>query len=85
MGSKVQGCPCTARRFRPNIVVSGAPAWAEDGWEELGKGSLGLRAVKPCDRCRVPRTDQATAEVGHVHSCCACGACRRLLACCLYG
>lgn len=55
--------PILMNRFRPNIVVSGAPAWAEDGWEELGKGSLGLRAVKPCDRCRVPRTDQATAEV----------------------
>ncbi len=50
-------------RFRPNLVVAGAPAYAEDGWEEVRIGNATLRAVKPCGRCQVTTTDQATGEV----------------------
>jgi uncharacterized protein len=50
-------------RFRPNIVVSGAPAYAEDGWGELEIGGAMLRAAKPCGRCEVTTTDQTTGEV----------------------
>jgi hypothetical protein len=50
-------------RFRPNIVVSGAPAYAEDGWRELALGDAVLRGAKPCGRCEVTTTDQATGEV----------------------
>jgi uncharacterized protein YcbX len=50
-------------RFRPNIVVSGAPAYAEDGWRELELGGALLRAAKPCGRCEVTTTDQTTGEV----------------------
>jgi uncharacterized protein YcbX len=50
-------------RFRPNIVVSGATAWAEDGWRVLSLGTAMLRATKPCGRCQVTTTDQATGEV----------------------
>jgi uncharacterized protein YcbX len=50
-------------RFRPNIVVSGAAAYAEDGWRELELGSAKLRAAKPCGRCEVTTTDQSTGEV----------------------
>ncbi len=47
-------------RFRPNIVVEGAAAWAEDGWREIRIGSAVFAAVKPCSRCVVTTIDQAT-------------------------
>ena len=50
-------------RFRPNLVVSGSPPFAEDGWGEIRVGDAVLRAVKPCGRCQVTTTDQATGEV----------------------
>jgi len=50
-------------RFRPNIVVAGTAAYAEDGWRELAVGDAMLRAAKPCGRCEVTTTDQATGEV----------------------
>ncbi|MEL7161194.1 MAG: MOSC N-terminal beta barrel domain-containing protein, partial [Bacteroidota bacterium] len=39
------------RRFRPNIVLSGAPAWAEDEWKNLRIGNHAFRLPKPCARC----------------------------------
>ncbi|RMJ01985.1 MOSC domain protein [Marinobacter litoralis] len=39
------------RRFRPNIVISGAQPWAEDQWRELKVGGFCFRVVKPCSRC----------------------------------
>lgn len=51
-------------RFRPNIVVRGAPAWAEDTWRRVRIGGVVLRLVKPCDRCIVTTTDQQTGERG---------------------
>lgn len=50
-------------RFRPNIVVAGGAPWAEDAWREIGIGGAMLRAAKPCGRCQVTTTDQATGEV----------------------
>jgi uncharacterized protein YcbX len=50
-------------RFRPNIVVAGSGPYAEDQWAEIGIGSAVLRGVKPCGRCQVTTTDQATGEV----------------------
>lgn len=49
-------------RFRPNIVITGASAWAEDGWKRLRIGGLALDIVKPCTRCVVTTTDQQTGE-----------------------
>lgn len=51
-------------RFRPNIVVSGAAPYAEDGWRDIALGEAVLRAAKPCGRCEVTTTDQSTGEVG---------------------
>jgi len=60
------GVPLEMARFRPNVVVSGAPPWAEDGWSRLRVGEVWLRAVKPCARCVVttldPRTGVANKE-----------------------
>ena len=55
--------PLPMNRFRPNIVVAGAAPYAEDGWRELRLGEAILRAAKPCGRCEVTTTDQATGEV----------------------
>ncbi len=52
--------PLPMNRFRPNIVVEGFEAWDEDNWKEVQIGSLTLRSVKPCARCRVTTQDQAT-------------------------
>jgi hypothetical protein len=58
--------PVPMTRFRPNVVVSGAPPWAEDGWlgRRLRIGAVAFRAVKPCDRCMVVATDQETGVRG---------------------
>lgn len=50
-------------RFRPNLVVSGSAAWAEDGWSEIRIGEAVLKSAKPCGRCQVTTTDQSTGEV----------------------
>ncbi len=50
-------------RFRPNLVIAGTEAFAEDGWRELRIGEVVLRAAKPCGRCQVTTTDQMTGEV----------------------
>ena len=56
--------PVPMNRFRANVVVSGAPAWAEDDWGDLRcGGDVLLRTAKPCGRCQVTTTDQATGEV----------------------
>ncbi len=55
--------PLPMNRFRPNIVVSGSQAYAEDGWGEVRVGTATLRGVKPCGRCQVTTTDQTTGEV----------------------
>jgi MOSC domain-containing protein len=50
-------------RFRPNLVISGTPPFAEDGWKTLRIGEAVLQAAKPCGRCQVTMTDQSTGEV----------------------
>ncbi|CAK4076596.1 unnamed protein product [Aphanomyces euteiches] len=49
--------PISIERFRPNIVVSGCPAWADDTWRDFEIGSLRFRNVKPCSRCAIPSVD----------------------------
>ncbi|MGC5020459.1 MOSC domain-containing protein [Micromonospora sp. DT47] len=59
--------PVPMARFRPNLVVAGAPAWAEDGWagRPVRIGAALFRAAGPCDRCVVTTTDQETGVRGH--------------------
>jgi uncharacterized protein YcbX len=52
-------------RFRPNLVLEGLEAYDEDHLASLTIGDAQLRLVKPCVRCQITTTDQATAEVGH--------------------
>jgi len=49
-------------RFRPNLVVEGCAAFAEDTWHTIRVGSVTLDLVKPCVRCVVTTIDQATAR-----------------------
>jgi uncharacterized protein len=56
--------PVPMTRFRPNVVVTGAPPWAEDRWRRIRIGAVPFRVVKPCGRCVVTTTDQDTGERG---------------------
>lgn len=49
-------------RFRPNLVIRGSAPFAEDGWKRIRIGGLPMRVVKPCARCVVTTTDQATGR-----------------------
>jgi uncharacterized protein len=64
-GPKAAEGPVPMRRFRPSVVVSGAPAWAEDGWRRLRIGAVTFRSVKGCDRCVLTTVDPDTAAKGH--------------------
>lgn len=54
--------PVPMERFRPNIVLGGLPAFAEDRIDSLKLGDITLRLVKPCTRCIITSTDQRTGE-----------------------
>lgn len=54
--------PLSMDRFRPNLVVGGARPFEEDTWERYSVGSVRLRGVKPCSRCKVTTINQATGE-----------------------
>jgi uncharacterized protein len=56
--------PLTMERFRPNIVIGGCDAFAEDTWQSIRIGDVVLPIVKPCARCVITTTDQHTAERG---------------------
>jgi len=51
-------------RFRPNLVISGCPGYAEDSWREISIGAIDFRLTKPCSRCSVPTIDPETAQTG---------------------
>lgn len=51
--------PVTMAHFRPNLVVAGADAHAEDGWRRLRIGEVVFDAVKPCTRCVFTTVDPA--------------------------
>ena len=56
--------PVPMLRFRPNLVVAGCEAFAEDGWQRIRIGELEFRVAKPCSRCIVPTIDPLTAQRG---------------------
>jgi uncharacterized protein YcbX len=49
-------------RFRPNIVLRGLEAWAEDHIDTLTMEAVTLRLVKPCTRCSIPSRDPITGD-----------------------
>lgn len=56
--------PVSMRRFRPNLVVDGCEAFAEDGWRRIRIGELEFRVAKPCSRCIIPTIDPTTGLRG---------------------
>lgn len=52
--------PVPMTRFRPNIVVTGAPAFAEDHWSSFAINGIDFEGVKLCARCVVTTVDQET-------------------------
>jgi len=56
--------PIPMNRFRPNIVVSGCEAFAEDRWKRVRIGGVVFDVVKPCGRCIITTTDQETGVRG---------------------
>jgi uncharacterized protein YcbX len=63
-GKYAEQGPLPMRRFRPSVVVAGAPAWDEDHWRRLRIGDAVFRAVKGCARCVMTTADPDTAELG---------------------
>jgi uncharacterized protein YcbX len=49
-------------RFRPNLVVSGAEAFAEDRWKKIRIGETVFRATKPCARCVITTIEQSAGR-----------------------
>ncbi len=52
--------PVPMNRFRPNIVVSDAAPFDEDGWQRITIGDAVFRTVKACERCVTTTIDQET-------------------------
>lgn len=50
----------TMRRFRPNLVVTGAAPYAEDRWRRIRIGALEFRVAKPCSRCAITTVNPDT-------------------------
>lgn len=51
-----------AYRMRPNLVISGLPALAENQLESLSWGGWRLDVVKPCSRCVIPSIEPGSSE-----------------------
>lgn len=63
-GPHAEEGPLPMTRFRPNVVVSGAPAWAEDGWRLIRLGAVRFRVAKPCARCVLTTVHPETGRKG---------------------
>ncbi|MBU0521281.1 MOSC domain-containing protein [Pseudomonas sp. B14-6] len=60
--SKNVGRPLEMLRFRPNLVIEGSEAFAEDNWKRIRIGDVEFRVVKPCSRCILTTIDPQTGE-----------------------
>lgn len=54
--------PVTMLHFRPNLVVAGVPAHAEDAWKRIRIGGIEFDLVKPCTRCIFTTVDPLRGE-----------------------
>lgn len=54
--------PVPMNRFRPNFVVAGSEAFAEDNWKRVRIGETVFHVVKPCARCVITTVDQSTGK-----------------------
>ncbi|HEY9697387.1 MAG TPA: MOSC domain-containing protein [Trichocoleus sp.] len=56
--------PLPMNRFRPNLVVSGCDAYAEDRWQTIEINGVQFDGVKLCTRCAITTTSQETGVRG---------------------
>jgi uncharacterized protein len=56
--------PLPMNRFRPNVVIEGCPAFAEDVWTRIRIGQVTLHLTTLCKRCAIPTINQSTAVQG---------------------
>lgn len=56
------GRPQEMLRFRPNLVIDGAEAFAEDGWKRIRIGAMEFRLLIGCSRCILTTLDPATGQ-----------------------
>ena len=54
--------PVSMLQFRPNLVVAGAAAHAEDGWKRIRIGTVEFDVAKACVRCIFTTVDPALGE-----------------------
>ena len=54
--------PVTMAHFRPNIVIKGCDAFAEDTWQEIEIGAIKFRVAQRCQRCVFTTIDPDTFE-----------------------
>lgn len=54
--------PVSMLQFRPNLVVEGVAAHAEDDWKRIRVGAVEFDVAKPCARCIFTTVDPATGE-----------------------
>ena len=61
---RVIGQPIDPLRFRPNLVVTGAPAWAEFGWlgRKIEIADAELSVFERTERCAATSVDPATGR-----------------------
>jgi uncharacterized protein YcbX len=60
--SEQLGESISIERFRPNIVLDGCAAHAEDDWARIRINEVTIDLPKPCSRCVIPSIDQNSAE-----------------------
>ena len=56
--------PVTMKRFRPNFVIAGTEAYAEDHWKYINIGNTPFHVAKTCERCVMVTIDTKTGIKG---------------------
>jgi len=59
LNSKLE-TPVSMTNFRPNIIIDGCDAFAEDDWKQIRIGEVIFDAVKRCSRCVLTTVDPET-------------------------
>lgn len=54
--------PVSMLQFRPNLVIDGVPAHAEDEWKSIRVGEVEFEVAKACVRCIFTTVDPARGE-----------------------
>jgi len=56
--------PVPIERFRPNLLIEGCDAYAEDQWTSFDLSGNRFHGVKPCSRCIMTTIDPVTGTKG---------------------